>query len=218
MREAPAQTRPALDDAAVDHARHAERRLQREPERLHQVVLLESLAAEHRRRGVDEERHVERGGRLPHRVQGLVVEVPPVDVAADLDARELERSSHALQLLHREIGRLQRQRAGPQEAVRMPRHDGRDVVVLHPAELGRRRPVGRIAEQRRGRREHLPLDARLVHVGDAPDGIEGVGAQVPIERLTRDRAGTASSGSPTRRGQFTPPNRAAQSSQRGGRM
>ena len=120
VREAPAQARPPLDDAPVDHAGHAERRLEGEAEGLHQVVLAEALAAEHGRRGVDEDGGVEGGGRLPDGVEALVVEVAPVDVAADLDAGEPERAHRPLELLHREVGRLQRQRGRADEAIGVP--------------------------------------------------------------------------------------------------
>src|SRR5262245_36955770 len=57
VREAPADARPSLEDAAEDQSRHAERRLQREADHLGQVLDLDAVLSRDRRLRMHEDRH-----------------------------------------------------------------------------------------------------------------------------------------------------------------
>ena len=87
------------------------------------------------------------------------------DVGGDLDAAQPERSVQPLEFGDRQLGRLERHRAQPDEAIRMAADDVGDVVVDRArggdAEIGRRVVIGLV---RRGR-ERLDVDPHHVHVG-----------------------------------------------------
>jgi len=114
-------------------------------------------------------------------VETRVVEIASVDTGRDLHRGKMQRGHHALQLLHREVRRLERQSPRSEKAPRMPRDDVGDHVVLHPVPLRGRLGGRPVAEGGRGGREELGRHFRAVHVLDAARGIEGVRSEVPVE-------------------------------------
>jgi hypothetical protein len=155
---------------------------QREARDLGEVVLPEARVTQDRRLRVDEDGHAEGGRGLPDGVEALVVEVAAVRVGADLHGGEAQRGDDPLQLLDGQVRRLQRQPAGPEEARGAPADQLRDGVVLHAAPLGCGGAWRPVAEGGGRRGEQLPLDARPVHVLEAPRRIEGVRGERAVQR------------------------------------
>ncbi len=85
VRERDAQPRQLFQDAAEDEPADRQRRLRRHPHQPGQPVFAHALTAQHVP-GVDEHRGAQRLRRFQNGIQGRVVEVPCVDVCADLDA------------------------------------------------------------------------------------------------------------------------------------
>ena len=152
----------------------------------------DTLDAEHGCGRVNEDRHVERGGCLPHRDQPPVVQITTVHTRADLHAAEAE-PGRALELLHGQVGRLQGNDGGPEKAVGPLGHEGGDGVVVEPAELRGRLGGRPVTEHERRRGQHLPLDAEAVwarqlyvlyvHAAD-----HGTGAGPALLRAVLDQA------------------------------
>ena len=111
-----------------------------------------------------------------------IVEIVAADIGADLHRGEAQHGGHALQLLHGQVGRLQRQPARAEEARGAPADQLRDRVVLHPAPLGRGGAGRPVAEGGRGGGEELAIHAGLVHLLEPARGVEGVRRQVAVER------------------------------------
>ena len=111
------------------------------------------------------------------------VEVPAVDVGADLDAGEPELPHAALELAHREIGRLHRQRPEAGE----PRADARGTTAAmwsfrQRASRAPARAAPVIREHHRHRREHLHVDAEAAsHSREPRPGVPAIALDLAEE-------------------------------------
>jgi hypothetical protein len=125
--QADRQPRKALHDPAEDQACRGKRRLEREPHREVQPVLVDRRLAR-RIDGMDEDRQVLGLDALVEGPQVGMVQRLAVDVRAHLHAGEAQRLG-ALELAQREPGVLERQGRQADEARRVARHHGRHLVV-----------------------------------------------------------------------------------------
>src|SRR5689334_16664091 len=82
MREADLQPGMALEHAAEHQARAGNRRLERKPDQVLEIIADEPLARG-ARMGMDEDEGAERGRRCPERLQRRVIEIAAVDIGAD---------------------------------------------------------------------------------------------------------------------------------------
>ena len=112
--------------------------------------------------GVDEDRRAHRRAVLQELRDAGVVQVAVADVVADLDARVARRQA-PVQLRAGRVRVLQRHLAERDQPV-VAAGDRQGQVVEDAGEFDRL--VGRavVAEEDRGRRDHLPVDAVGVHV------------------------------------------------------
>ena len=122
------QHREPLQDAAEDQVRQRDRRVQRVPDDVAQVVLRDSLAEGGPGR-VDEDRGAVLLGGGPERVERRIVQVHVLDARPDLDAAHPERGHRRGKLLRGQRRELERDVAEPHEAVPVGRHDLGDVLV-----------------------------------------------------------------------------------------
>ena len=114
---------------------------------------------------MDEQQHAEFFGLGPHRMKLRISEFLAGHAAADGRTAHAKFFDRMLQLLHREIGRLQRQRGKTHKAVRMPCAQFRQRFVVDFHHFG-----GKVALKvipMRVDADRLDIDALLVHFADA---------------------------------------------------
>src|SRR5690349_3420293 len=129
MGEADLQPGMALEHAAEHQARAGDRRLERKPDQVLEIKTAEPLARRTRMR-MDEDEGAERGRRRPERLQRRVIEIAAVDIGSDHRALQPQSLHGALELGCRELRRLQRDPAEPEESPRVALDFGGDLVVL----------------------------------------------------------------------------------------
>ncbi len=155
---------------SVEHAAHRERG--RGPRGLgghaHQPrqPVLRHLRGAHHVPRVHEDRGPEAGRGLEDWKQRGLVEVPRLDVRADLHTTESEVADAAFEFGAREVGSLHRDRAETFEAIRAIADDPREVIVEQPREIEGVRGLRPVAEHDRHGREHLHIHAVVVAVCD----------------------------------------------------
>jgi len=143
---------------------HGNRRFERDADHVAEVMVFEASSFR-KARGVHEQHDAELLAFGEDRPEARGGEILAVDIGRNLDAAEPERFHKPFEFLNSQLGRLERDRPKPDEAIRVTPDDLGDVVV----DKSRRRN----AEIRLGPIEHLPwcgrdrlhVDAHHVHVG-----------------------------------------------------
>ena len=158
VREDDLQVRTPLEDPADDQPRGRERRLRREAHEVPQVIVPQPAHLPPVLR-VEEERRAEAGRRRKHRHQAGFVQVPAVDVRADLEPAQSEFRHPALELARGPLAILHRQRAQADHPFPVSLRQSRDAIVHQPRDpfpeirIG---PVEKLAGRRSDRRRVQP--------------------------------------------------------------
>ena len=182
-----------IQDTTEYHRADRQRRLGGHADEPRQPVLSHAVLPQHFP-GVHEDRRVKRLCRLEDLEDRSVIEVGAVDVAADLDARQVQLLHATLQLLHGERGILHRNGPQPDETVgELGAHTG-DVIVENARKVQRIGGLRAVAEHDRDGREHLHVHTGPVTVGQTHGGVPQVRLDVPEELVVDHHAGAALTG------------------------
>ncbi len=111
--------------------------------------------------GMGEQHGAQLIGLCPDRIESRVREVYAGDVAADRGALQPLLAHRRVQLLHRQVGRLQREGGEAGEAFRILRAEGGHAVVVDRKDAGRDLPWLVVPE--RVDQQHLHVDFLLIH-------------------------------------------------------
>ena len=96
-----------------------------------------------------------------------MIEIQPVDVAANLHAAQPKIAHTALQFAHRQVRGLHRQRAEADEAFRMFANHSGEVIVQQSGQVVTVFRLGPVGKHDRHGRQHLNGDAVAVAVFEA---------------------------------------------------
>ena len=121
--------------------------------------VLRHLGAAHHLPRMDEDRGAEAGRGLEHRKELRRVEIPLLDVRADLDAAKTEFVHASFQLGARQIRGLHWNRPEPLETIGLVANHAGEVVVEQLRDLECIRGLRPVTEHHRNRGEHLHVDA-----------------------------------------------------------
>ena len=173
--EADAQFRQPLEHAAEDQAAGGARLFGRHADQPGQPVLGHGVVAHHVP-GMDQDCGTEIGGRLEERKQFRRIEVPVLDMRADLHGGQTQLVDAALEFLDRQGRRLQRHGADAGVVARIAPADLGRVVVEETMQFQRLAGLGPVAKTCTGTVDTTCTSTRILRVvGDAHLGIEGVG-------------------------------------------
>lgn len=150
------------------------------------------------RRWMEEQWYVESHERVVQRVESRVIEVD-AEIGPDRHAQQAEFAHAAARLEDRRVDVLHRQRGQATQPRRVASDEGRQVVVMAGAERDRGRGVDVMEVCEWVRREHLEIDACLIHrrqphldvhegAAFVPDAAEGVVADAEDGGAFRVRA------------------------------
>ena len=165
MRQHELQVRIILQDAAEDQVMHRDGRIERVADNVREVMVAEAAGLGKPGR-VHEQDEPQLLGARENRPEARLRQIGAGDVGRDLDAAQPERFVQPVELGDGKLGRLERHRAEPDEAVRMIAADLGDIVVDDPR--GGDAEIGRHAVEGLGRRrgDRLDVDPHAVHVGE----------------------------------------------------
>ena len=176
VHDAQLQVGQLLEDTAVDQSGRGDRRLQRVPDDVGEVVVGQALAGGEAV-GVDQHHHLELGGPGEERPEAPVVEIEPVDVGADLHSPQAELGDGEVEFGDGDLDVLEGHGGQPGEPVGVLRHELGQMGVLETSQPPAERRIGPVIELRRRHREHLAVDAHAVHVLQPADGVGELRAQ-----------------------------------------
>ncbi len=173
-----------IQHAAEDQIRSRDRGFMGIADQVAQVIVAHALDAARVYR-VQAQRETLRLAFRIDRPEGLVVEVPAVDVHRHVHAADARQSRRALEFLDGEFGRLHGQRHRAAEALRVLRIGSGARIIVRPrephAEFGRR-PV----DHGVGEREEAHIYACLIHGLHHIVEVHHVRREGGHERYTRD--------------------------------
>ena len=130
-----------------------------------------------RRRGMEIDRNSKMSGGLKDREEARIVKKKTIGGAIEESAVKSKACDTALQLSRRRGGRLQGQRGKSAKTGGMGTHRLGEFIVDIVGQRTRRIRIERI-EAHRGEREHLEIDAGLIHVGNPSSAeVEELGVQ-----------------------------------------
>ena len=173
VRDADAEVRTRVQDAAEDQHGHDDRVLHDDAKAVEQSVARRALHHEVVLRLRMEEQHrTHRLGGLEEWQESRLVPVLAVDERVELRTLETEPRDRALELVDGELDVLHRERGEAGEARRPLRRHRRDLVVDLAGQLPPPRGIEVIAEERRVDGDDLHVHTLRVHVGDPLFGRE----------------------------------------------
>src|SRR5918999_1759392 len=141
---------------------------------------------------MNEQRHVQLVQLGIKGREAFVIEIPAVDVAADLGAAQIQLANRAFQLSRGHFWVLHRQVGESDETLGMPAHGRRKTVVDFLAKAEALDRVKSVKEKERRDREDLHVHGLRAHVLlSAFDAIDllGLEAHIPVPSAVRDQAG-----------------------------